>query len=53
MRKTLLFISLMVLITFVPFVVILLVVIMMKAWMSRKGRGSSPDDAPEPTPDEP
>lgn len=53
MRKTLLFISLMVLITFVPFVVITLVVIMMKAWMSRKGRDSSPDDAPEPTPNEP
>lgn len=44
MHKTLLFISLMVLITFVPFVVIILVVMMMKAWMSRKGRDSSPDD---------
>jgi len=52
MRKTLLFIALMVLITFVPFVVIILVVMMMKAWMSRKGRDSSPDDAPGPTPDE-
>ncbi len=52
MHKTLLFISLMVLIAFVPFVVILLVVMMMKAWMSRKGRDSSLDDAPEPAPDE-
>jgi flagellar basal body-associated protein FliL len=52
MHKTLLFISLMVLITFIPFVVIILVVMMMKAWMSRKGRDSSPDGAPGPTPDE-
>jgi hypothetical protein len=51
MHKTLLFISLMVFITFVPLVVIILIVMMMKAWMSRKGRDSSPDDEPEPTAD--
>jgi len=49
MNKSLLFLIAMFVITVVPLVLILLVVMAMKSWMSRKHGPSRPDEGPDST----